>query len=227
MRAEWTNFYEELANKLKTWSPGQLYQTILSLAKRETFLGYMHFENEELWQERGHKLDPFTVIGIFNRGQTDEHRHHIATILAKIFNLDQKPPTCYHGIPHLDPRKSIYDGDSEMWALFNASLAGPQESGFSAAYTTAKNVKGNGLGTLSIGLFWIRPYQFMALDRISSPYIEQICGIASPEEKCSGQEYADFMAELAKALKPKDLTYPEVAFAAWQEDHDGQTCPEN
>lgn len=224
MRAKWADFYEGFADCLAGYSPQRLYEIINELANHEPFLGYMHFENEELWQKRGHNLDPFTVMGIFNRGQTDGHRHHIATILAQLFKLKLEPPTCYHGIPHLDPRKSIYDGDREMWALFKASLAGPAEAAFAKAYSNAKDIKGNGLGTLSIGLFWIRPDKFMALDRISSPYIYQICQLVAPEEKCSGEEYAAFMAKLAAALKPKQLTYPEVAFAAWQEDHDGETC---
>lgn len=224
MKAEWTVFYEELANRLGELTGSGLFEKIHSLSGHEDFLGYMHFDNVELWQKRGHKLDPFTVIGIFNRGQTDAHRQHIGGILAELFGVKAKAPACYHGIPHLDPRKSIYDGDSEMWALFKASLSGPDEGSFADAYDAARSVKGNGLGTLSIGLFWIRPYKFMALDRISSPYIQEICKLASPEEKCSGAEYAAFMEKLAVALQGKGLTYPEVAFGAWQEDHQGKTC---
>lgn len=224
MKAEWAVFYEELADRLGEFTGSGLFEKIHSLAGHEDFLGYMHFDNAELWQKRGHKLDPFTVMGIFNRGQTDAHRQHIGEIIAELFSIKAKAPVCYHGIPHLDPRKSIFDGDDEMWALFKASLTGPEGSAFAAAYDGAKNVKGNGLGTLSIGLFWIRPYKFMALDRISSPYIQEICHLTSPEEKCSGAEYAAFMAKLAATLRAKGLTYPEVAFGAWQEVHQGKTC---
>lgn len=224
MKTEWTNFYEELANRLGEFTGADLFEKIYSLAGHEDFLGYMHFDNVELWQKRERKLDPFTVMGIFNRGQTDAHRQHIGDILGALFGIKAKAPACYHGIPHLDPRKSIYDGDGEMWALFKASLGGPEGSTFAEAYDAAKNVKGNGLGTLSIGLFWIRPYKFMALDRISSPYIEEICKLPSPAEKCSGDEYIAFMKKLAAVLKGKGLTYPEIAFAAWQEDHQGKTC---
>lgn len=230
-RAEWADFYEGMADILKGYSPEDLYQKVLDLHERkalaghgEDFLGYMHFGDSRLWQERGHKLDPFTVIGIFNRGQTDAHRERIGNVLAKTFGLKMAAPACYHGIPHLDPRKSIYDGDSQMWALFNASLSGPQAVGFAAAYDAAKDIKGNGLGTLSIGLFWIRPYKFMALDRISDPYISAICQLAAPAEKCSGAEYAGFMEKLASALAAKKLTYPEIAYSAWREAHPGESC---
>lgn len=224
MRADWADFYEGMADRLNEYTPSQLYDSILSLGNREPFLSYMHFEDADLWHKRGHNLDPFTVMGIFNRGQTDEHRQEIAKVLADLFKLDEEPPACYHGVPHLDPRKSVYDGDAQMWALFHASLNGPDEGSFAAAWDAAKDVRGNGLGTLSIGLFWIRPYKFMALDRISSPYIHEICHLTSPEEKCSGREYVNFMGRLSTCLRAKGLNYPEVAFAAWQEEHPDETC---
>lgn len=224
MRTDWIDFYAALADSLKKYSPEGLFETICSLAAGRPFLGYMHFEDDELWQKRGRKLDPFSVMAIFNRGQTDGHRREIAEILAGVFGVALQAPDCYHGIPYLDPRNSIYGGDAEMWALFSSCLDGPDNAAFADAYTAAKDERGNALGTLSIGLFWMRPLLFMPVDRVSAPYIYEIGGIKTPAEKCSGQEYAAFLRKLSSILAPKRLTYPEIAYAAWLRAHPGLSC---
>lgn len=223
MRAEWADFYEGMADRLGQLNGMQLYKQMRSIASKEAYLGYMHFDNDELWQKRGRKLDPFTIMGAFNRGQTDAHRYEIAKSLAFYFNLDLQPPQCFHGIPYIDPRHSVFEGDSEMWTLYKNCLNGPMAEGFAAAFDAASQQPGNALGNLSIALFWIRPYKFMAIDRISRPYISDVCNLQAPGDKCSGAEYADFLDKLSAALKAKALTYPELTFAAWQEAHHGES----
>lgn len=224
MRPDWADFYEGLAKAIGKHTGPELYRKIRELSSGNPWLSYMHFENVELWQERGHSLDPFSVMGIFNRGQTDAHREEIAAALARTFGVDLVPPSCYHGIPYLDPRKSIYDGDQEMWNLYNSAGEGPQSAQFQQAWDKAIAVHGNGLGTLSIGLFWIRPDLYMAVDRVSSPCILEITGIKSPSEKCTGAEYGTFLKDISEKLRGRSLNYAETAFVAWQETHGGATC---
>lgn len=222
MRADWQDFYEAMAKAIGNHSGADLYGIIRTLASQQTWLAYMHFEDAALWQKRGHSLDPFSVMGIFNRGQSDQHRAAIGKALAETFTVKQAVPTCYHGIPYLDPRKSIYDGDEQMWELYRA--AGKLDAQFIAAWNKAINVYGNGLGTLSIGLFWIMPNLYMAVDRISVPYIHEVTGVQAPHDKCDGEGYVKFLNELSARLKAKAINYPELAFAAWQETHDGAEC---
>ncbi len=82
--------------------------------------------------------------------------------------------------------------------------------------TPPKTSGGNALGTLTIGLFWMRPKRFMPVDSISGPYIEAHYGLAMPDEKCGGAEYQEYMKKLDAHL-PKDMDYPALAHAAWQE----------
>lgn len=226
MRPDWTEFYVAMADRLGSYAPAQLYELIKGIAAKEDFLGYMHFDDAELWRGRGHNLDPFSVMAIFNRGQTDARRARIAAILAKALQVDLAPPQCFHGIPFMHPRHSIFDGDSQMWALYKSCLDGPDGADFAAAYDGAKDIKGNALGDLSIGLFWMRPDAFMAVDRISSPYLYDMCQMRAPKDKCSGAEYAEFLRTLRACLDRKGLSYPEVAYAAWQAAHVGEACGE-
>lgn len=224
MKPDWVSFYKALADAIAALSPSALYEKTKALAATNEALHYFHFDNESLWEKRGHKLDPFTVMGIFNRGQTDPHRHELAVFLAASFKARENPPTCFHGIPHLDPRNSIYHDADAMTALYKACQNGPGEN-FARAWDAAIAVHGNGLGTLSTGLFWVRPDSFMAVDRISDPFIEQHFAIASPPKKCSGNIYCDYLVELRTASQKAGLTYPEIACAAWQATHQGRVCP--
>lgn len=224
MSAQWTKFYSLLADQLGKFSPEELFAKIKALPDGKDFLGYFHFDNYELWQERGQKLDPFSVMAIFNRGQTEAHRARIATLLGQEFSVKAAAPECFHGIPYVDPRRSIFAGDAQMWALYNACLSGPESPGFAQAWDDAKDVRGNALGNLSIALFWARPESFMAVDRISEPRIQELTGLKIPHDKCSGAEYAQFVIELKKKLAGK--SFAELAYAAWREAHPGGGCGE-
>lgn len=133
-----------------------------------------------------------------------------------MLGVDLEQPRVFHGIPYLDPRHSIYDGNAEMWDLFEAALNDSDK--FADAWNKAKDVKGNALGTLSIGLFWIRPERFMPVDAISAPCIEEHYGLKEPPQKCPGEEYIAYMRDLS-AHAAGNGGYPAIAYAAWKEKH--------
>lgn len=213
---EWPKFYTSMANAMRHQSGTTLYHLVAQLAEHNPALHYFHFENASYWEERGFALDPFSVIAIFNRGQTDAHRAEIGSIIAQMLNVDIAPPASYHGIPYLDPRHSIYDGQHEMMALFKAALNGPDPD-FANAWDKAIAIRGNALGTLSIGLFWICPDYFMAIDKISAPFISQHFGIAQPQDKCTGSAYCQYLASLKQATPT--LSWPDLTYQAWQQHH--------
>lgn len=224
----WTGFYESFADQLFLWNDRrkELFQTMRDFASTHELLHYLHFENREMWAERNNDIDPFTVMGVFNRGISAEHRHDLGLELAALIGLkNQEPPKDFHGIPHLDPRKSMYEGDREMWSLMAAALAGNRQEApskeFAQAWDKAIHVSGNALATLSMGLFWARPRRFMAVDKLSAPFIEAEYGLAEPAAKCSGQEYLDYLEALRAALDKKGdgESFQSVAFNAWREKH--------
>lgn len=215
MTFAWIAFYEQIADSLASFKNkrGELFGKVRAVAQGQPLMHYLHFEKQAEWQARNNEIDPFTVMGIFNRGVTAEHRTALAECIATMLDVKLAPPQSYHGIPYLDPRKSIYEGNNEMWNLFAAALNPAND--FNSAYDAAKEVRGNALGTLTIGLFWMRPKRFMPIDSISGPYIEAHYGLAMPAEKCSGAEYLEYMQKLNEHL-PKGMDYPALAHAAWQ-----------
>lgn len=219
MPRQWPQFFEALANAMSNLDCAEIYARVRKLADANAALHYFHFDIESRWRKK--EIDPFTVMGIFNRGQTDAHRAQIGAAVATMLGVDIEPPLCFHGVPHLDPRKSIFDGPAEMLALFRAALPGkPDDPAFIAAWDAAIAVKGNALPTLSMGLFWIRPCAFMAIDKMSQPYIEAQYGAGQLPEKCAGQQYAEYLEKLRQHGKD----FPDLAFDAWLEKHPDKVC---
>lgn len=217
-KPEWPEFYEAVADKLLTFSkrPAELFDLISRFASTEPLLHYLHLAESSFWE--GRELDPFTVLGIFNRHTTDAHRHNLAKGLADMLGVTGvNPPEIFHGIPFLDPRNSIYQGGAAIWKLFTSAIQNVYSSQeFISSFTVAVNIKGNALSGLSMALYWTRPYAYMPVDRISEPYLTGHYKISIPGSKADGRQYSDFLAELQKAA---DISFPEIALAAWQSAH--------
>lgn len=220
----WPVFYEAFADSVLAWDQRrqELFDLIRRVASKTRLMDYLKLDNPEFWEERDYEIDPFTVTAIFNRGTTAAHRRELARILATALGMgDAEPPADFHGVPHLDPRHAIYADGREIWTL--ATLARrekPLDDAFLASWDRAIDLKGNGLGMLTIALFWFNPNVFMALDKMSDPYIEAHYGLTPPKEKCEGRVYENFLLEL-KAKTP-NLTFPQITLAAWNAANDPQ-----
>lgn len=222
-RAEfaWIGFYEKFADKLLDFRdrPRDLLDLVRPLADKYPLMRYLHLEKDEYWQKRGNAIDPFTVSGIFNRAVSDAHRRQLGDALANALGLACAAPASYRGIPYLDARHSIYEGEREIWRLFNAATANdadPAKNEFCDAWDAARAVKGNALGTLSMALYWARPNAFMPVDSVSAPFIRSELGMDVPEDKCAGREYAGFLAALEGRLAKGGIaeSFPALALAA-------------
>lgn len=219
MTNNWQPFYKSIAHKLFGFysNQPQLFKIIKNLAARSPLLNYLHFEREEFWAARQNRIDPFTVMGIFNRGVSDEHRHEMGQLLANALSVFEDCPTVFHGIAFLDPRKSIYDGNDQIWRLTKAAMQGDAETAFQTAYDAAKEIKGNALGDLSIALFWFNPDAYMALDSTSIPFIKAKFDLEAPASKCTGLEYCQFIQKLKHQLNT--VSFSQLALEAWKYKH--------
>lgn len=167
---QWVPFYEELANALLSYKDkrSELFSIMERLSSENSKLQYLHFEREDWWAPRNYEIDPFSVMATFNRGLADDNRIEIATALAKEFRLTTSVPTQYDGVPLMNARNSFFVGNNEIWALFELALtsadSGQYTSDFYTAFDNAIQVKGNGLATITMALFWCRPCTYLNLD---------------------------------------------------------------
>lgn len=225
---QWVPFYEALADKLLTYNDRQndLFDLMKRAASRQPLMKYLHFEREDWWGPRRHRIDPFSIFGVMNRGTTDANRTVLAKIIADTFRIELPAPTQFAGIPVLDNRKSFFAGVDEVWDLFLLAMKAAEKGAFSeafkAAFEKAMAVSGNGLALITIGLYWIRPRVFMPLDRNSCSFVSTYYGISAPAGTCSGDNYVSFLTALKAnaAGQSPDLTFPEMSYTAWMQKGD-------
>ncbi len=195
---QWVPFYEALADKLLTYSNkrDELFALMKKLSSEQPLMKYLHFEREDWWGPRRHQIDPFSVIGVMNRGTTDANRIVLAKVLANAFDIRMPSPTQFAGIPVLNNMNSFFNGTSELWELFCLAIKSAETGMFSdefkKAFDDAIAVNGNGLAYITMGLYWIRPHVFMPLDAIRVLYISTYFGVSAPSGNCSGEEYQLF-----------------------------------
>jgi hypothetical protein len=103
---QWVPFYEALADKLLTYSDkrNDLFALMKKVSSEQPLMKYLHFEREDWWEPRHHQIDPFSVIGVMNRGTKDANRTVLAKVLADAFDVKLPAPTQFAGIPVLDNR---------------------------------------------------------------------------------------------------------------------------
>lgn len=201
-------------------------------------------------------IDPFTVFGLFNKRLIDANRIAILRGFAREFGVKAAVPQTFDGIPVLNNQSATYyrfgnergeHNIDNLWGVFNAALdyarthSRESRDEFIKYYNAAiaqKGVKWN----LSMGLYWIRPYEFLNLDSRNRWYI------ANPEnmpadfvEKwgklldsvLSAEDYLAIIADSKDALAGSSYVYrdfPALSYYAWkvseqvnQEERDSRT----
>ncbi len=167
---DWIPFYEELADKLLEYKDkrNELFEIMKNLVSKHTKLEYLHFERDDWWSDRNYCIDPFSIFATFSRALKPENRTEIANLYVEQFNLKSKVPTEFDGIPTMNNQNAFFGGTSEIWELFQQAIifanTGVANEELFSSFENAVNAKGNGLATITMGLFWMRPYKFLNLD---------------------------------------------------------------
>ena len=168
---QWIDFYETLADKLLEYKDKrkELHTIMIGLSQDYPLLSYLHFERDDWWETKNYEIDPFTIMGAFNRGITDKNRIKIANIYAETFDINVPVPNDFVGIPVLFNMSSIFgDNGSILWDLFIEAMKYSKTNvgtdRFKEGFEAAVAAPWNGLGTITMGLYWIRPNFFLPLD---------------------------------------------------------------
>ena len=229
-RFHWTKFYEAIAQELLKHKDNRsdLIKFINELAEKLD-LSYIKDKGQT-------DICPFTTMGTFNRGITDENRKAIAKELADFLNVKEAVPESFEGIPILNNQKSWFfgfedrreDGDIErLWDFFEKALNFADKDDadardeFLSGYDIVSQQYGVGWN-LSMGLYWVRPWNFPTLDGQSQLYIEKKLGIEigknGPKRRCSGKDYLAVLDELELRFLEDAYpvhSFPELSLAAW------------
>lgn len=216
----WIPFYKEFAENLLQYKSDRktLLEFIYTLDVKYT--SYLH-------EEDGRKLDdicPFTVMGIFNRGTTYENRTIVAKQFKVLFNITAPAPNDFEGIPVLNNQKSHFFGFSthrkaddieNLWTLFEKALK--DEYNIEPIFD---KVIGQFIINVNItmGLYWIMPDKFLALDSLNRQYLKQY-NINIKSKVPPFKDYYSLIEEIQNKMKTnviKESSFPEFSYNAWK-----------
>ncbi|MGR4001308.1 MAG: AAA family ATPase, partial [Alphaproteobacteria bacterium] len=184
---------------------------------------------------------PFTTIGTFNRGITNKNRIKIASDIGKFLGVKESAPETFEGIPILNNKNSWLfpferergEGDIEaIWHFFAAALdfaESPDDSrkrqAFLKTYDIALKVKHVGQIYLTMGLYWIRPYDYLPLDKNSRRFVkEKFPNIGDVRKRGKdGDGYITLVEELKSEFQREGA--PVTSFP--QLSHEAYVSPKN
>ena len=238
MQFEWINFYSEFATKLLEFknNRAELIADIQS-AYSAINMKLPKLESEDSIID----IDPFTVFGLFNKGITNANRTAILESFATVFNIKSKVPDNFDGIPVLNNLKATYYGFKDdrqvadidnLWGLYESAinLAEKDDAANREIFIKWYDTVHDQLGirwNITMGLYWIRPYEFINLDSrnrwfIVDPDNMPVDFVNSVKKKLNKVPYAaEYLAikdACLHALKDGNYeykNYPELSYKAW------------
>ena len=237
-RFNWTRFYEAVAEKLLTFRNrrDELIAGIHVIASKVDGLSNLQDQFADGTSGPLKDICPFTAMGIFNRGITDANRKAIASELANLLGVSEPVPDSFEGIPILNNQKSWFFGfdnkrqpdDIEtLWEVFVQAIAFAESddaearSAFVSAYDNATQRYGVGWN-LTMGLYWIRPWNFPTLDGQSQRYISKKLniqiGMNGHKGRCNATDYLAVLDTLEARFQEDAYpvhSFPELSLAAW------------
>ena len=238
-RFQWAKFYSEFATKLLKYENdrGTLVEAVNHVIDNTDGISVLQDRFSD--GSTGSLIDicPFTTMGIFNRGITDDKRVSIASKFSQLLDISIDVPDSFDGIPVLNNQKSWFFGYEKdrgqedidlLWTVFRKAIEFADsddvlETELTHAYDRAATIKGV-KWNLTMGFYWIRPWIYPALDDRSRTYINNnltsLLRIPSFTKLCSAYEYLSLKASLEKHFNDEAFpvhSFPELSYAAWKD----------
>lgn len=233
---EWTAFYEEMATALVAYRNrrDELLAHLAVLQERHEELSFLVDRDRRDNPMPLKDICPFTVMGTFNRGATPTKRTEIAAGWAELLGVQAPAPTSFDGIPLLNNQNSWFfptaatrhknDVDN-LWDVFEAALAAADSSEdhnrlrFAEAYSRARDIYRVGT-KLTMGLFWIRPWNFVPLDGRSRQYLKTELMFDQDFFAADGIAYVQLLDTLVYKFEDPQFavhSFPELSWTAYLE----------
>lgn len=216
----WIPFYMEMADKLLAFKNNRKALVDIMYSLDSQYVSYIHTNDGGRYPD----IDPFTFFGIFNRGNSFEKRKKIAAFFKERLGVKAEVPENYDGIPIVFAVMSCFCWSENidtniqpLWNLFEAVLKKEQEKieNLFDIVCKQKGIKWN----ITMGLFWIRPYEYIALDSCNQSYLQSKGLNVFSEKNLNAAHYFAFLNEIKHKIRTKELqetTIPAISYHAWQ-----------
>ena len=216
----WIPFYMEMADKLLAFKNNRKALVDIMYSLDSQYVSYIHTNDGGHYPD----IDPFTFFGIFNRGNSFEKRKKIAVFFKERLGVKAEVPESFEGIPIVFAVMSCFCWSENidtniqpLWDLFEAVLKKEQEKieNLFDIVCKQKGIKWN----ITMGLFWIRPYEYIALDSCNQSYLQSKGLNVFSEKNLNAAHYFAFLNEIKQKMRTKELqetTIPAISYHAWQ-----------
>ena len=216
----WIPFYMEMADKLLAFKNNRKALVDIMYSLDSQYVSYIHTNDGGRYPD----IDPFTFFGIFNRGNSFEKRKKIAAFFKERLGVKTEVPESFEGIPIVFAVMSCFCWSENidtniqpLWNLFEAVLKKEQEKieNLFDMVCKQKGIKWN----ITMGLFWIRPYEYIALDSCNQSYLQSKGLNVFPEKHLNAAHYFAFLNEIKQKIRTNELqetTIPAISYHAWQ-----------
>lgn len=218
----WIPFYTELAGKLLQYKNRRE-----DLAK----LIYSNFEKKEIKFLHDYdgsdfkELDPFTVYSVFNRSM--KNRIGLTQKIKELFGLKAMVPNDFDGIPVQSPMNASYITYSEdrspdgkdvdrLWKLFEQ--AQDEKSNLSKVFDAVLMQRSIAIPKLTMGLYYICPNRFLALDGNNRGYLEHYGFDDWDFLHLKYSDYSELLELVREKMKKKEImetSFPEFSANAY------------
>lgn len=218
----WIPFYMEMADKLLTYKDKRKPLLHLIYALGPKYVGYIKTNNDD----QASDIDPFTVFGIFNRKISDDKRLYMCRYFKNHLKIKADIPSDFTGIPVLNPLKSVFFRKENictdvqpLWNLFEAVIRDDKEntSSFFDKVCKQKGIKWN----ITMGLFWIRPYHYIALDGKNRAYLPHLGIEVFSEESLDYTHYIQLLNKIKNLISkdnPQEKSILDISYHAYENE---------
>lgn len=232
----WIPFYTELADKLLQFKDNRVELIrVIRDVYNETGIKLPTLERENNIVD----IDPFSVYGLFNKQITEKNRIAIAEALGEALGVSAKVPSDFSGLPVMNNLNATFyyfsdlrqpDDIQNLWNLFEEALyyadsPATNYQSFIEAFNIVLKQKGI-LWNITMGLYWIRPNTFLALDSRNRWYLtdknktssEVVEVVSSLKTVPDGEKYLDLISIIKKDMGNESYSYstiPELSYQAW------------
>jgi len=217
----WKPIYQELAGKILEYRDRQ--DVLLEWLAEMKALGIpvvnLEDENPKDTTVPLAEIDPFSFFSNFNRGIKIEHRVRCLEILKEKMGLSSPVPSDFDGIPHVNMLKALffpyaYNRKDHMTPTlwdFAQEIATKEPAELSGElFSRCLDIRQVGSSKLTIGMFWMRPDRYLAMDSLMMDYVEEN-GLKIGAVK-SLDKYREAMAQIESIL---GQDYPQISRDAY------------
>lgn len=231
----WVPLYLELAEKLIEWRHRQL--ELIEILKTAEHAGFV-VPNLQDEARKGLRtplevIDPFTFFGAFNRRVKKESRIGILQIVHNKLALSSAVPTNFDGLPILHPQHSWFfdyayqrepHSIDTLWDFAEAIVRQPPESVSSELFARCYSLRQVGPVTLTMGMFWLRPDLYFALDGNNITYVKSLGVKLDKKNLKKDLNWSSYLALRTQIQnKTNNLSWPQLSLNAWKSPTDGDS----